>query len=95
MKTKTKRAPKAWDCECNRPKTSHDVRRMEVCTMCQTPGLELVPWGRHRVHPRCLVARIGLRRAAREPAFVRRAGLCCLGPAGMKRLVKLAKEGAR
>lgn len=87
MAAATKLRPGA--CECDRPRTAHDVRKLKVCAICTSIGIKLIrvqgrQFGTRLVHPRCLFAELphakAIEQVARLPmSGLENLGLCCLG----------------
>ncbi len=75
-------------CECDRPSTVAEIRRMKMCGWCERPGLDLIDLSGLLIHVRCLATTLGTVGLSRASG-VKRARLCCLGPFRMKRLLSL------
>jgi hypothetical protein len=75
------------NCECDRPRTVAEIRRMAMCGWCEKPGLDLVDVDGLKMHVRCIVGVVGVHGLSLSTNGPGRARLCCLGPFRMKKLL--------
>jgi len=97
-KLKIKEGP----CRCDRPKTSHEVRKMVPCDRCKKLAFNPVQLGCWTFHVRCALlwaqqknAATAIRTCALNDSFFGRARLCCMGPSITKRVVEIRSPRPR